>query len=555
MKTSYISFSIRCAATICLLAMTVKSEAITEIFNREVEMNDGTSAVGDDNRPFFTIGGPDGYVGTAISGGTDTSSTVNHPNVGLGGNSTFNNVGNGVPLGVGLNFGVSFTVETSDPNHFLSDGGDPGLGINSGVSDTNPNELSAGEQLFFSNIQLTPVPGLSMIHDPLNLLQPDPTFNAQWKALRSATFDAPNDFASTSSDASVTTDVKMFDDVTNSIGNSNNYTPGTFGPLSSVYLTTTGGNWPLKGIRYEVAFEYELAPVPATRRTFQFGEVQDPVTGGIYEGQPSAQLLDTGGDQDTTITISAVGNSALLDTNNIGVGVNSADDDFTLGLPTSDNQQRFINGALTNPDTPEAIHFSFDQDVSFESLTVGNLDFGGTEGVVLSFVSGTNPFAGGLTGYSGDYAAGPDSITFTPTAENQTPYTITYGKNGQDEIIVEAGTVLSVTSNPAVSQGFILDMITVNLLSAPGLLGDYNEDGTVDAADYVVWRRTNINGQQGYDDWRANFGNSSPGGGSGDSLGAVPEPISALLLVFAGAGMTFTVRRKGRIASGRHCSK
>jgi len=36
--------------------------------------------------------------------------------------------------------------------------------------------------------------------------------------------------------------------------------------------------------------------------------------------------------------------------------------------------------------------------------------------------------------------------------------------------------------------------------------GDYNNSGTIDAADYVVWRKTNVNGAQGYADWRANFG-------------------------------------------------
>ena len=37
-----------------------------------------------------------------------------------------------------------------------------------------------------------------------------------------------------------------------------------------------------------------------------------------------------------------------------------------------------------------------------------------------------------------------------------------------------------------------------NLLSAQSaLVGDYNHDGVVDAADYVVWRKTGINGQQG----------------------------------------------------------
>jgi hypothetical protein len=39
--------------------------------------------------------------------------------------------------------------------------------------------------------------------------------------------------------------------------------------------------------------------------------------------------------------------------------------------------------------------------------------------------------------------------------------------------------------------------------------GDYNGDGTVDAADYVVWRK--IDGTQGgYNAWRTNFGRSGP---------------------------------------------
>jgi hypothetical protein len=60
-----------------------------------------------------------------------------------------------------------------------------------------------------------------------------------------------------------------------------------------------------------------------------------------------------------------------------------------------------------------------------------------------------------------------------------------------------------------------------------GLTGDYNADGKVDAADYVMWRGQNINGQQGYVDWRANFGKPD---GSGAALGgAVPEPASTLL--------------------------
>lgn len=36
--------------------------------------------------------------------------------------------------------------------------------------------------------------------------------------------------------------------------------------------------------------------------------------------------------------------------------------------------------------------------------------------------------------------------------------------------------------------------------------GDYNMDNAVNAADYVVWRKTGINGAAGYTTWRANFG-------------------------------------------------
>jgi hypothetical protein len=76
------------------------------------------------------------------------------------------------------------------------------------------------------------------------------------------------------------------------------------------------------------------------------------------------------------------------------------------------------------------------------------------------------------------------------------------------------------------------------------LLGDFNDDGKVDAADYVIWRMNetannplpNDDGlatqAERFDLWRANFGEMEmPGGGSG---GAVPEPAAALLLMIGG---------------------
>ncbi|HEX2473935.1 MAG TPA: serpin family protein [Lacipirellulaceae bacterium] len=64
----------------------------------------------------------------------------------------------------------------------------------------------------------------------------------------------------------------------------------------------------------------------------------------------------------------------------------------------------------------------------------------------------------------------------------------------------------------------------------PTFNGDYNGDGVVDGADYVVWRK-NDGTPAGYDAWRANFGRTM--GSAALSNAAVPEPSGANLLMAA----------------------
>ena len=71
----------------------------------------------------------------------------------------------------------------------------------------------------------------------------------------------------------------------------------------------------------------------------------------------------------------------------------------------------------------------------------------------------------------------------------------------------------------------------VTILTA-ALPGDYNGDGTVDAADYVVWRK-NDGTQSGYDNWRANFGLTAGSGSGASANAAVPEPSTLIVLVVA----------------------
>ena len=77
----------------------------------------------------------------------------------------------------------------------------------------------------------------------------------------------------------------------------------------------------------------------------------------------------------------------------------------------------------------------------------------------------------------------------------------------------------------------------------PKLDGDFNHDGVVDAADYVVWRK-NPNGTQAqYVVWHEHFGQPL-GSGAGASLNAnVPEPATLVLLMFAAAGRCLWRRR------------
>ncbi len=73
------------------------------------------------------------------------------------------------------------------------------------------------------------------------------------------------------------------------------------------------------------------------------------------------------------------------------------------------------------------------------------------------------------------------------------------------------------------------------------LAGDYNGDGTIDAADYVVWRKTG-GGQSGFDLWRTNFGRTAVSGATAgrrsagadsSSSASVPEPSGILMVLTA----------------------
>jgi hypothetical protein len=87
-----------------------------------------------------------------------------------------------------------------------------------------------------------------------------------------------------------------------------------------------------------------------------------------------------------------------------------------------------------------------------------------------------------------------------------------------------------------------------------GVPGDYNDNGAVDAADYVLWRNggplenegdnPGVIDQGDYDFWRARFGNAL-GSSSVLVAAAAPEPASLCLLAVGAAGLG-AYRRRSR---------
>jgi hypothetical protein len=97
----------------------------------------------------------------------------------------------------------------------------------------------------------------------------------------------------------------------------------------------------------------------------------------------------------------------------------------------------------------------------------------------------------------------------------------------------------------------------VTIPPAPGgaVTGDYNNNGVVDAADYVLWRNGGPLMNEGATPgtatpedltvWRANFGKMS-GAGSAAATAAVPEPSTLVLLCIMTVAQFVCPARKQR---------
>lgn len=182
---------------------------------------------------------------------------------------------------------------------------------------------------------------------------------------------------------------------------------------------------------------------------------------------------------------------------------------------------------------------AFDMSAATVNFITGNVAYRGPGGSPMGALS----FAGQSGSLSGTGALS------TLSSNGQTTETITFPVNATFNIPVDTSTTIDLT---------ITGQLVAKSTFATPLLGDYNSNGVVDAADYVVWQNnlgsatslpnddTSGVGVDDYNRWRSKFGQAQSGSGADALKGtAVPE-ASAVSLLAAAIAVTFATGRRER---------
>jgi autotransporter-associated beta strand protein len=213
---------------------------------------------------------------------------------------------------------------------------------------------------------------------------------------------------------------------------------------------------------------------------------------------------------------------------------------------------------------------SFNNPVELESDAHISVAAANTFGILSNVVSGPGDFiktgAGKLTltganTYTGDTVVNGNILSITNAYLHNdadvylnTGSTFDLAFSGEDTIRAlyidgmpkETGTWGRTGSGADHESELITSDGLLNVLTQPvvGIPGDYNDNGSVDAADYVLWREggplenevdnPGVVNAQDYLEWRSRFGN--PGAGAGLGTSTVPEPTAWLLAVLSLVG-------------------
>ncbi len=207
-------------------------------------------------------------------------------------------------------------------------------------------------------------------------------------------------------------------------------------------------------------------------------------------------------------------------------------------------------GRFTNTGVPPALVFFHYQAGSYEVTLDDAADFAAASDVIITFTS-VNAIdininaptlfphlAGGAVSFHADFNAFSAAPIF---ASDALPTNTAISAASFDESAV------TLLPPSGVVTGSSLTSFSISAVQQPTIAGDYNNNGVVDAADYVVWRDNvgtthplvNDNGIGGvvrqlqYDLWRTHFGSHAAAGAVAMASDAVPEAGTHMLLLLA----------------------
>jgi hypothetical protein len=272
--------------------------------------------------------------------------------------------------------------------------------------------------------------------------------------------------------------------------------------------------------------------------------------------------LRAGGENSTGRTVSIYGGRLFFSSsaNNSLTSVTNA----SGGLPTTDDPTNIKTPllALTDNSNPEAfVLLDRDANISFDGTGLDTLYIANLNTIDTS---NTNPTGssntGGIQKFTFDGTTWNQQITYNSglSSDNTVPVFggingLTFaGVDGSNNPILYATTraganvgnalVKLVDSGPSAAFTVVatapVNTVLRGVTLAPftaGVPGDYNGNGVVDAADYVLWRKNpaNFGGDPGgYNTWRAHFGSAV-----GSLATGVPEPGLTPLLSIAALGL------------------
>jgi hypothetical protein len=265
----------------------------------------------------------------------------------------------------------------------------------------------------------------------------------------------------------------------------------------------------------------------------------------------------------------AATNGFVVDFDEAVTGVGTINSTNTLAKPATINgtvqgnsavQPITLSGYIKGTGTFSNVNFTgtFSPGLSPTTTTAGNIGFSNSSTLVMEL-------GGSAAGTQYDEILSSGQIAFDGTLEVSLINGFTPAAGQSFNLFDWSSTSGTFDTLTLPSLGGSLDwntsqLYTTGVLSivAAGILGDYNQNGTVDAGDYVVYRKklgsstslpnddTPGVGTDDYTRWRSRFGQSSSGNGSSSLIGdgMVPEAPSLFLLIATifGGGATLRLR-------------